>query len=144
MNEYETVCIMQPDLPSARQDKIRDRIQKLLSDNQAEVVDQKDWGKRKLAYRIGKFLFGHYLYFDYIGTGRFIAELERILKYEEGVIRYLTVKVAEDTKKENAAGSPRVNQPEEMKFGEDPRFKDSEGYRGGRNDYMGGHYAEEN
>ena len=83
MYEYETISILKPDLPADRLTKLTDRVQKILVEGKAELLDHRDWGKRKLAYRIGKLHFGHYVYFNYVGNGQFITELERILKYEE-------------------------------------------------------------
>lgn len=119
MNEYETIYIGQPDLPAGRIEKINEKIQKILKEGKADVLDCRDWGTRKLAYRIGKFTNGRYVYFNYAGNGHFITELERTLEYEEGVIRYLTVGVA-------AAGAmaktkKRINQLEEERFDLDER-----------------------
>lgn len=145
MNEYETVCILQPDLPGAGFEKIKDKVVKVLGDNQAHILNQKDWGKRKLAYRVGKCTSGHYLYFNYTGSGHFITDLERMLKYEEGVIRYLTVKVDEDVKTGVASKTKRVLVPEELKFGFDEGKRDFDGpRRGSRFEDQGGYYAEEN
>lgn len=140
MKEYETVCILKPDLPVASLARVREKIQKILTDSKSEVITEKDWGKRKLAYPIAKGHFGHYLYYNYLGTGEFIPELERTFKNEEGVIRYLTVKVSEKATKETAAAAKRASLPEDLKFGGDERPQ----YEGHRGRDEGGHYAEEN
>ncbi len=114
--EYETVYILQPDLPAAKVDKVRDRVLKILTENKAEVLHQKDWGKRKLSYRIGKYLFGQYFYFNYLGEGQFIQEVERILKYEEDVVRYMTVKMEIANEKDRTGKLKRVTLPEEAKL----------------------------
>lgn len=113
MNEYETVCVLQPDLAPARLDKVREKVQKILGDAQASVLNVNDWGKRKLAYRVDKYTFGHYLYFNYSGNGKFIIDLERALKYEEDVLRYLTVKMP---KQVDADKPKKVMQLEETAF----------------------------
>ena len=92
MQEYETIYVLQPDLPNARQSKVLEKVSKILKDNKAKVLEQKDWGKRKLAYPIRKFEHGQYIYFNYSGEGTFIPDLERTLKLEESVLRFLTVK----------------------------------------------------
>lgn len=95
MREYETVYILKSDLPSERTEKVADKVGKILKEGKAELLAQKDWGKRRLAYPIGAQSYGHYFYFNYLGDGRFITDLERTLKYEEEVVRFLTVKVGE-------------------------------------------------
>ena len=119
MNEYETIYIGQPDLPAGRIKKINEKIEKILKEGKADVIDCRDWGARKLSYRIGKFTNGHYVYFNYTGNGHFITEMERTLEYEEGVIRYLTVKVAGISAV--TKGKKRINQLEEGHAGLDER-----------------------
>lgn len=114
MNVYETVCIVKPDLPAAAQKKVDEKIKKILQDNKAELLDEKDWGKRKLAYRVGSFLSGHYFYYYYSGDGRFITELERTLKHDESVFRYLTIQLAKNVDQEEAKNLKRVTTPEEF------------------------------
>jgi small subunit ribosomal protein S6 len=53
-----------------------------------------DVGKRKLAYEIQKFQKGHYLTLTYLDDGRAVKEIERLLRLEESVLRFLTVQVS--------------------------------------------------
>lgn len=132
MNEYETVYILQPDLVLARHIKLRDKVYKILGDHGAQVLLEKDWGKRKLAYRLHAHFFGHYFYFHYQGNGMFIPELERTLKYEEDVIRFLTVKLRDGAHLSKLGEPKRISQPEEMKLKLDegrPSWKDGDNRR---------------
>lgn len=102
MYEYETIYITKPDIPVARAEKIAEKVQKILTENKAKIELIKDWGKRKLAYPIAKNSMGHYFMVSYAGTGSFIGDLERILKFDEDVVRYMTIKkgsVEENAKK---------------------------------------------
>lgn len=131
MNEYETVYVLQPDLAATGEKKVKDKVKKVLSAGKAKVLANEDWGKRKLAYNIGKFQFGHYLYFNYSGDGHFISELERILKLDELVLRFLTVKVAKEAHSSKGK-TKKVTQPEEFKM----VFDESRPFKGG--DRQGG------
>lgn len=93
MYEYETIYITKPDLPVSQTEKVAEKVQKILTENKAKIELIKDWGKRKLAYPIAKLNNGHYFYVSYMGNGQFINDLERILKFDEDVIRYLTVRI---------------------------------------------------
>ncbi len=93
MNEYELICIIKPDLQASRLEKINEKIKKVLDEGKGKILDQKDWGKRKLAYTIGKENYGQYLYFTINSGGEQISNLERVIKYEEDVMRFLTVKL---------------------------------------------------
>ena len=142
MAEYETVCILKPDLAAGRIDKVKDKVHKVFADAKGEILLENDWGKRKLAYRMEKCLHGQYLYFNYKVDGSAIAELERILKYEEEIIRFLTVKIVPRGK------AKRVTQaPEEVMF----KLEAIEAQNNYRSDYghdrdsdEGGFHAKEN
>lgn len=122
--EYETVYVLKPDLPAARLTRVQEKVNKIITENGGEIILEKDWGKRKLAYKIAKGQFGHYFFYNYKGTGAFINDLERTLKYEEDVIRFLTVKL--DPRKAGS-GKGKVNAIEEGKLkNEDLKVRDFE------------------
>ena len=56
-------------------------------------------GRRRLAYRVGKYSEGFYVLFAIEGTGDTVKELERRLKVTDGVVKFLTVRVDEDLKR---------------------------------------------
>src|SRR5437867_6607587 len=60
---------------------------------QGEVVSVEKMGKRKLAYRIGKFAEGFYVLFNIKANGEVVKEFERRLKVADSVLRYITVRV---------------------------------------------------
>ncbi len=89
---YETICVYAPDLNADQINKIDDKIKKIFSGHQVGEVTRKDWGNRKLAYQIVKYKTAHYVQYLYEAPGTVVTELERNLGYEEGVLRYITVK----------------------------------------------------
>lgn len=95
MKEFETTVILKADLPAGKVEKIQEKVKKVLDEGKATVNEAKDIGRRRLAFPINKQGFGHYLFYSFSGNGQFVSELERILKYDEDVVRYLTVKVDE-------------------------------------------------
>ncbi len=117
MHEYETVYILKPDLPMTRFEKVNEKIQKIISESKGELAEIKDWGKRKMAYAIAHHTYGQYVYVNYYGSGHFITDIERTLKYEEDVMRFMTLKVgsAEEAKRRDPA--TRVIVLEEAKVG---------------------------
>jgi len=58
------------------------------------------WGRRRLAYDIGKQRRGVYMYLKYLGTGRVVSEVERNLRLADGVLKYQTVLVRGDVEVE--------------------------------------------
>lgn len=90
-HEYETVVIVRPDLDDADTLAIFERFEKVITDNGGHVLLRDDWGKRKLAYTIEKQTKGHYVLLNHLSPAEIIAELERIIRNEDRVIRFMTV-----------------------------------------------------
>ena len=96
LNEYETTYVIRPDLTDDLMGKITAKYKALITDNAGQLLVDEDWGKRKLAYPIKKHARGHYVYLNYVGPSQIVAEVERILKNEEDLLRFLTVVMAKD------------------------------------------------
>ena len=96
LREYETTFIVQPEITDDVRDAFLAKLDGLLAAKGATRLMLDDWGKRKLAYEIENFQKGHYYSLQYLDDGKVIAELERALKLEEAILRYMTVRVAED------------------------------------------------
>lgn len=96
MREYETTFIVQPEIDDEPRDAFLAKLDAELAGNGGVRLMLDDWGKRKLAYEIENFQKGHYYSLKYLDDGSSVALLERLLKLEESILRYLTVRVAED------------------------------------------------
>ncbi len=96
MREYELVYIVQPDATPEKEKDLQSRVGELVSQSGGITLLWDDWGKRKLAYEIKKFQKGHYMLVNFLGDGTSIPELERTLRLDAEVLRFLTVKVAVD------------------------------------------------
>ena len=93
VNQYETVFILTPVLS---EDQVKETVktyEKLITDNGGEIVNRENWGMRKLAYPIQKKSTGFYNLFEYRVEGAYIEKLEVLLKRDERVMRFLTVKL---------------------------------------------------
>ena len=111
-NNYEVVFIVRPD---AADDAIKGIIQKVKEaveglNGRVNRVDE--WGKRKMAFQIKKYSEGYYIFVDISSPPPASKEVERILRLNEDVIRYQTVKkpaakVVKETKKENKTSQPK-------------------------------------
>ena len=94
--EYETIYVVKPELPEDALSALNEKIQGIISKNEGETLTFDDWGKRKLAYPIQKNSKGHYIYLNYVGPSSLVAELERHLRIEDNLLRFLTVKLGFD------------------------------------------------
>lgn len=90
---YESTFIARPDLSAQQAEALAARLAAIISQNGGAVAKTEYWGLRNLAYRIKKHRKGHYHMFALEAAPETVKELERNLRLEEDVLRYLTVKV---------------------------------------------------
>lgn len=93
MRDYETVYVLRPELPEGEVKGFSDKLTALIERYKGNLAKSTDMGKKTLGYRIKKETKGRYICLNYKGDGALINELERTLKLDGNVIRYLTVKV---------------------------------------------------
>ena len=93
MSLYENIFIARQDISGAQVDALADSLTQLVADNGGEVKKREYWGLRNLAYRMRKNRKGHYVLLNIDAPPAAIAELERTMRINEDVIRYLTIRV---------------------------------------------------
>ena len=93
MNKYESVFIARQDLGSSQVNTIIEDMSKAIVAQGGEVVRIDNWGLKNLAYRIRKNRKGHYVLLNISAPAAAVAEYERLLRVNEDIIRYMTVKV---------------------------------------------------
>jgi small subunit ribosomal protein S6 len=91
--------IIDPDTAGDKITKLNTAVGNLIEKEGGTVVRMDDIGRRQLAYPIDKKTEGHYVLFEIEGSGQEIAELERRMRVNDMIIRYMTVRVDEDRKK---------------------------------------------
>jgi small subunit ribosomal protein S6 len=91
MREYETTFIVQPEISDDGAKELLSRIDGLLERSGAIRLLHDDQGKRRLAYDIQKFQKGRYITSYYLSDGAAVGPVERALRLEESVLRFLTV-----------------------------------------------------
>ena len=92
--KYETIFIVNPKLEEAAATAVVDKFKSLVEANGTNV-EVEDWGKRRLAYPINDMAEGYYVLMNFESKPEFPAELERVMKITEGVMRCLTTAVEE-------------------------------------------------
>ena len=90
---YENVFIARQDISGAQVDALADSLVQLIADNGGEVKKREYWGLRNLAYRMRKNRKGHYVLMNLDAPPAAVAELERTMRINEDVLRYLTIRV---------------------------------------------------
>jgi len=92
-NKYESVLIARQDLGSSQVNNIVSELGNIIKKEGGEVVRIDNWGLKTLAYRVKKNRKGHYVLMNISAPAAAIAEFERIMRFNEDIIRYMTIRV---------------------------------------------------
>ena len=102
MNQYETVFILTPVLSDVQMKEAVEKFKGILTAEGAEIINEENWGLKKLAYPIQKKSTGFYQLIEFKAEPQVIEKLEINFRRDERVIRFLTFKMdkyAVDVKK---------------------------------------------
>lgn len=95
---YEVMYIAAAETSDEDIAKLNETITNIIETEGGSVVKMEDMGRRRLAYEINKKNDGYYVLFEIEGSGKEIAELERRMRVNDAIMRYLTVRVDEERK----------------------------------------------
>jgi small subunit ribosomal protein S6 len=93
MSYYESVFIARQDISSTQVEQLIEQFAEIVATGGGEVKKREYWGLRSLAYRIKKNRKGHYVLFNLDAPAAAVSEMERLMRLNEDILRYLTVKV---------------------------------------------------
>ncbi|HXN32578.1 MAG TPA: 30S ribosomal protein S6 [Polyangiaceae bacterium] len=94
--EYETIYILRADIDTESAERVQARVSDAVEREHGKLVKVETWGRRKLAYPLKKHRRGVYVFLKYVGAGGLVAEVERNLKLQDAVVKYMTVQSADD------------------------------------------------
>ncbi len=95
MTNYESVLIARQDLGASQVNTLVADLSEVIKSNGGEVVKVDSWGLKNLAYRIKKNRKGHYVLLNITAPAAAVHEYERLMRFNEDIIRYMTIKVDE-------------------------------------------------
>ena len=93
MNQYETVFILTPVLSDVQMKEAVEKFKGILVAEGAEIINEENWGLKKLAYPIEKKSTGFYQLIEFKAEPTVIQKLEINYRRDERVLRYLTIKL---------------------------------------------------
>ena len=126
---YENVFIARQDISAAQVEALADTFTGIVAAQGGQVTKREYWGLRNLAYRMRKNRKGHYLLLNIDAPPAALAELERTMRINEDVIRYMTIRV--DTLEEgpSAVMQSRGSRDDRQRRGD--RERSGDGREGG-------------
>jgi len=96
MNRYETIFILESDIPDAEREPLLEKVKALIPQHNGTLLMFDDWGNRKLAYPIKKKMQGRYIRLDYCGIGNLVDDLERSFRLDHRVLKFMTIQLDKD------------------------------------------------
>jgi small subunit ribosomal protein S6 len=110
--QYEVVFIVDPTAEDEEVTRLTDNLKQIATDKGGVVTKAESMGRRQLAYEIMHKTEGNFVLLEIEGSGREIAELERRMRVNDRIIRYLTVRVDEDRRRAEKFKSKRARKAE--------------------------------
>ena len=95
---YEVMYIIDPDTAADKIEKLNEGVVKLIEKEGGTLINTNEIGMKTMAYPIQKKYEGYYVLLEIDGTGQEIMELERRMRVNDMIMRYITVRVDEDRK----------------------------------------------
>ena len=92
---YEHTFISRQDLSNAQAEGLIEHFGAVLAENGGKVVDQEYWGLKTMAYKINKNRKGHYAFLKSDAPAPAVAEMERLMRLHDDVMRVMTIRVDE-------------------------------------------------
>lgn len=111
MNLYEIMFILNPDMGEEEREKLISRLKGTISKNKGDIVRFDDLGFKGFTYKIEKKSRGQYFLVYIDGPGAMVAEIERFLRIDENVIRFVVVKLEKHVTREDL--EPKAEPQEE-------------------------------
>ncbi|MCL6452839.1 MAG: 30S ribosomal protein S6 [Alicyclobacillus sp.] len=95
MRQYETMYILNPELEAEQTSELVSKYQSLVTEHGGEINQLEEMGKRRLAYEIDHHRDGYYVLMQYSAATDFTPELERQMRIDDNVLRFITVRIGE-------------------------------------------------
>src|SRR3954453_2569421 len=127
--QYELIYILPPETAEQQANELHGQVSDIVSRMNGQIEKTDNWGRRKLAYEIGKFKEGVYVLEVINGSGELMKELDRRLKVIDEVVRHLIVRVDEEKKVVDRTRTKRQSEGERrrVKRGLPPERQPGEG-----------------
>lgn len=96
LREYEMTVISRADIAEQDTTKLLAKYEKLMVADGGEILKKDSWGSKKIAFPIKKHHRGVYTSYDFVGTSANLTEMERLMRIDEDVLRYMSVQIGQD------------------------------------------------
>ncbi len=123
--QYEVVFIIEPTMEDDEATRLTDTLKQIVTDQGGVVTKTESLGRRPLAYEILHMTEGNFVLLEIEGSGRELAELERRMRVNDRIIRYITVRVDEDRRRAEKFRAKRARKAEKRPGGQSSESRSS-------------------
>ena len=95
MREFETLLLFSPELGTDGREAILNNLVGIIEREGGKIIEMDQWGMKDLAYPVRKLMRGFYVRLVYAAPNQLIAELERNIRLNDNIFKFLTVKLDE-------------------------------------------------
>lgn len=117
--EYETIYLMKSDVSKEAAAKIAQRVEDVVKREGSKLVQVETWGRRQMAFAVGRHRRAVYVFLKYIGTNTVVAELERTFRMLDEILKYQTIVNNQNVDMAEVAIDPEAVKFEELNLPED-------------------------
>ena len=96
MRKFETLLLLSPELSAENREGVVTTLTGIIEREKGVMEEVDNWGMRDLAYPVRKLMRGYYVRLVYQGPAPLVAELERNIRMNDGVFKFVTVKLADE------------------------------------------------
>lgn len=100
MRQFETLLLLSPEITAEQREGIISSLTAIIEREGGKMVEIDQWGMRDLAYPVRKLMRGFYVRLVYDAPAALIAELERNIRINDNIFKFLTVKLEENAAEE--------------------------------------------
>jgi len=101
MNLYEMMFIINPEIGEEDREKLLTRIKATIEKYGGEIIKTEDMGLKTMSYKIMNKSRGHYMLSYLEGPGTMVSEIERILRIDENILRFVVIKLDKKTSRQD-------------------------------------------
>lgn len=123
--QYEVVFIVDPTADDDEVARLTESFKQIVTDQGGTITKEESMGRRQLAYEILRKTEGSFMLLEIEGSGREIAELERRMRVNDRIIRYITVRVDEDRRRAEKFKAKRAKKAEKRTANQDGQKRGS-------------------
>ncbi len=93
MRKMETLVLFSPELTVEMREEQISNLCGVIKRENGEIIEVDQWGMRDLAYPVRKQMRGYYVRFEYMAPAKLVAELERIIRIQDDIYKFITIRL---------------------------------------------------